>query len=263
MPHFSMNQMTPALKSQPERLTFVALTVVALLALAGLGLEGPRILASFHDTPDEITNSTPLSHRDIPSKMMDRLSKESLDSNPNPSVQKAVLYEEDQDDRAGKPYGGTVVWRTDSAPLRPGLVPQLAVRADIDIPEQQMRVQLWLRSNDDKALTASHTVDLIFIPPKDFAHGGIASVHGLLMKDSESTQGIPITGIGVKVAPNFFMINLSPVETHLQRNVELLKERSWFDIPVVYDDGGRAILAIEKGASGERTFFEAFAAWEQ
>jgi hypothetical protein len=46
------------------------------------------------------------------------------------------------------------------------------------------------------------------------------------------------------------------------RNVKLLKERSWIDIPIVYGDGKRALIAIEKGAPGARAFAEAFAAWE-
>jgi hypothetical protein len=49
----------------------------------------------------------------------------------------------------------------------------------------------------------------------------------------------------------------------MQRNNELLKEQSWIDIPVVYGDGKRAIIAVEKGAPGERAFNDAFAAWGQ
>ena len=36
-----------------------------------------------------------------------------------------------------------------------------------------------------------------------------------------------------------------------------------FDIPIVYGNGRRAILAIEKGTPGERAFADAFAAWGQ
>jgi hypothetical protein len=54
---------------------------------------------------------------------------------------------------------------------------------------------------------------------------------------------------------NFFMVGLAD----MQRNIQLLKERSWFDIPVVFSDGTRAIFAIEKGIPGERAFTEAFA----
>ncbi|MCK7472699.1 MAG: hypothetical protein MZV49_02220 [Rhodopseudomonas palustris] len=45
------------------------------------------------------------------------------------------------------------------------------------------------------------------------------------------------------------------------RNRQLLKERSWFDIPLVYSNQRRAIIAIEKGSPGERAFNDAFAAW--
>ena len=41
------------------------------------------------------------------------------------------------------------------------------------------------------------------------------------------------------------------------------KERSWFDVPLVYVNQRRAIIAIEKGAPGERAFNDAFAAWEE
>jgi hypothetical protein len=59
------------------------------------------------------------------------------------------------------------------------------------------------------------------------------------------------------------LIGLSSVESDLQRNVQLLKERTWFDIPIVYTDGRRAILAVEKGSPGETAFAEAFNAWTQ
>ena len=43
----------------------------------------------------------------------------------------------------------------------------------------------------------------------------------------------------------------------------MLKERAWFDIPVVYNDNRRATLAMEKGTLGERVFADAFTAWQQ
>ena len=54
---------------------------------------------------------------------------------------------------------------------------------------------------------------------------------------------------------------LSAVDTDVQRNVQLLKDRSWFDIPIVYTNGARAILAMEKGSPDDHAFTEAFAAW--
>jgi hypothetical protein len=67
----------------------------------------------------------------------------------------------------------------------------------------------------------------------------------------------------VKVINGFFLIGLSAVDTDVQRNVQLLKDRSWFDIAIVYTNGGRAILAMEKGPPGDHAFTEAFAAWSR
>jgi hypothetical protein len=86
-------------------------------------------------------------------------------------------------------------------------------------------------------------------------------VPGVLMKQAEQTRGTPLAGLAVKVTSGFFLIGLSAVEADVKRNVELLKERAWFDIPVVYNNGTRAILAIEKGTPGERVFADAFRAW--
>ncbi len=81
------------------------------------------------------------------------------------------------------------------------------------------------------------------------------------MKQAEQTRGIPLAGLAVKVTTGFFLIGLSAVDADVQRNVQLLKERAWFDVPVVYNNGRRAILAMEKGTPGERAFEQAFAAW--
>jgi hypothetical protein len=74
---------------------------------------------------------------------------------------------------------------------------------------------------------------------------------------------MPLAGLAVKVTNGFFLIGLSSADADKERNIALLKERSWFDIPVVYDNNRRAILALEKGTPGERVFAEAFAAWRQ
>ena len=40
-----------------------------------------------------------------------------------------------------------------------------------------------------------------------------------------------------------------------------MKIAAWFDVPVLYNDNRRAIIAIEKGNPGERAFGEAFSVW--
>jgi len=176
-------------------------------------------------------------------------------------AQRVVLYEEDPNDPQGKRYVGSAVWRTETVSPGPGLAPELAVRADVTIPEKRMSMTWSLQRNTDKTLPASHTIQIVFTLPKDFPGGGIGNVPGVLMKEAEQARGTPLAGLAVKVTNGYFLIGLSAVDADVQRNMQLLKDRDWFDIPIVYTNGGRAILAMEKGPPGERAFAEAFAAW--
>ena len=135
--------------------------------------------------------------------------------------------------------------------------------ADIDIPERKMTMTFTVRRNADASLPASHTIEIMFNLPPDAPSGGVQNVPGVLMKQAEQTRGVPLAGLAVKVTPGFFLIGLSALESDMQRNIQLLKERSWFDIPIVYNNNRRAILAMEKGTPGEKAFNEAFASWKQ
>jgi hypothetical protein len=126
-----------------------------------------------------------------------------------------------------------------------------------------MSVSMSIRRNTDQALPASHTIELTFNLPPDFPYGGITNVPTVLMKQEESARGAPLQGLVVKVTPTFFLVGLSSGEGETKQNVALLKERTWFDIPIVYGNNRRAILAVEKGTPGERAFAEAFKAWGQ
>ena len=176
-------------------------------------------------------------------------------------AQKVVLYEEDPGNPQGKRYVGSAIWRTETVSPGPGLAPELAIRADVEIPERRMRMTWSLRRNTDKALPASHTIEIMFTLPADFDQGGISNVPGVLMKPSEQARGVPLAGLAVKVTNGYFLIGLSAVDIDVQRNIDLLKNRDWFDIPIVYTNGKRAILAMEKGTPGARAFEEAFRAW--
>jgi hypothetical protein len=178
-------------------------------------------------------------------------------------AQRVVLYEEDPNDPNGKRFVGSAIWRTESVSPGPGLPPEMAIRADVEIPERHISMTWSLRRNADPGLPASHTVEIMFKLPEDFPSGTISNVPGILMKQAEQTRGVPLAGLAVKVTNGFFLIGLSAVDADRERNIQLLKERAWFDIPVVYSNNRRAILALEKGTPGERAFAEAFRAWRQ
>jgi hypothetical protein len=178
-------------------------------------------------------------------------------------AQKVVLYEEDPGDPNGKRFVGSAIWRTETVTSAPGQTPDLAIRADVEVPERKLAMTWVLRRNTDKGLPATHTVEIMFKLPADFPAGGITNVPGILMKQAEQTRGVPLAGSAVKVTNGFYLIGLSNVDADKERNVQLLKERAWFDIPVVYNNNRRAILAMEKGTPGERVFADAFKAWKQ
>jgi len=190
-----------------------------------------------------------------------------LPTNPAPGgaavAQRVVLYEEDPADPQGKRFVGSAIWRTETVSPGPGQAAEVAVRADVEIPERRIAMTWSLRRNSDPNLPASHTVEIMFRLPQDFPSGGVSNVPGILMKQAEQSRGTPLSGLAVKVTTGFFLIGLSSTDADRERNVQLLKERAWFDIPVVYGNNRRAILALEKGTPGERAFDEAFKAWRQ
>jgi hypothetical protein len=194
-------------------------------------------------------------------KIPDRVGQPSSTDQVAPVAQRVVLYDEDPADPKGKQYVGSVVWRTEQIKAAAGQKADIAVRADIDIPDRKFKMTISFRRNTDTSLPASHTAELTFILPPDFTGGGVSNVPGILMKSNEQARGTPLAGLAVKVTDGFFLVGLSNVDADRSRNLQLLKERSWFDVPLVYVNQRRAIIAIEKGAPGERAFNDAFAAW--
>ncbi len=176
--------------------------------------------------------------------------------------QKVVLYEEDPAGVQKKRYEGSVVWRTEAISPGPGQASELAVKAELEIPERRISMKLSVCRNTDKGLPASHMIEIMFKLPPDFPLGGISNVPSILMKLAEQTPGAPLAGLTAKVTSGFFLFGVSAAESDVQRNRELLKERAWFDIPIVYNNGRRAVLAVEKGVPGEQAFKEAFVAWD-
>jgi hypothetical protein len=244
-----------------------AIAVGLVLILAGAGIVwGPKAVATlrglFGKTAPTQTVQAP---KDTTTpgqkpKITDRVGQPSSET-VAPVAQRVVLYDEDPSDPKGKQYVGTVVWRTEQVKSGNDKPPEIAVRADIDIPERQFKMTMSFRRNTDTSLPASHTAEITFILPQNFDMGGVANVPGILMKSNEQARGTPLAGLAVKVTDGFFLVGLSNVEADRSRNIQLLKERSWFDVPIVYTNQRRAIIAIEKGAPGERAFNEAFTAW--
>ncbi len=255
-----------------ELLRGMSVGAAALAVLGVLAWQWPNMVQFYRgmrSPPAETARETPIAA--TRSKITDRIEPGTQSASaPSPGAQtgaavaqKVVLYEEDPSDPNGKRFVGSAIWRTETVTPGPGQPPELAIRADVEVPERKLAMTWSLRRNTDKSLPASHTVEIIFKLPAEFPAGGISNVPGILMKQAEQTRGTPLAGLAVKVTSGFFLIGLSSVEADRERNLQLLKDRAWFDIPVVYNNNRRAILAMEKGTPGERVFAEAFKVWKQ
>ncbi|EAQ35791.1 hypothetical protein NB311A_05223 [Nitrobacter sp. Nb-311A] len=242
-----------------------AIVVGLVLILAGAGIVwGPNAVSTVRGLFDSSHKTAELAKPATPGlkpKIADRVGQPASSETIAPVAQRVVLYDEDPSDPKGKQYVGSVVWRTEEVKGAAGNKPEIAVRAEIDIPERKFKMTMSFRRNTDTSLPASHTAELTFVLPQDFDGGGVSNVPGILMKSNEQSRGTPLAGLAVKVTDGFFLVGLSNVESDRVRNLQLLKERSWFDVPLVYTNQRRAIIAIEKGAPGERAFNEAFTAW--
>jgi len=144
----------------------------------------------------------------------------------------------------------------------------VGLEADIQGTDEKgsrgLRMTMVLKRNFDPSLPASHLIDLTPAVPADFAGGGIANVPGMLMKSNEQAKGIALAGLSVKIILNgTFLVGLSSVAADRERNLRLLSERAWVDVPIVYANQQRAILGIDKGETGEKVFKTVLTAWGQ
>ncbi|MDF2618112.1 MAG: hypothetical protein K0S00_771 [Xanthobacteraceae bacterium] len=177
--------------------------------------------------------------------------------------QRAVLFEESAGggEQGLQQYVGTVKWSTERSPGSAGTAPDVGIRADITIPPRDISATLTLRRNQDTSIPASHIIEVQFKLPPNFDLGNVSNVPGMRAKASESAQGAPLVGLAVRVAPSYFLIGLSALDSDIQRNLSFLITRNWLDLPIVFENGRRAILVLEKGEAGDQAFRQAFSAW--
>jgi hypothetical protein len=175
-------------------------------------------------------------------------------------AQRAVLYEEPLEQAAAAngvvAINAAVTWT-----YNPNGVYGPEAIANLDVPERGLKIKISFRRNSDQTLPASHVVEVNVTAPASFPGKGIKDVPRLVLKPTEDARGQPLIGASAKVADGFFWIALSGVDRDVASNVALMRDRSWIDLPLVYETGQRAILTFEKGTPGERVFEKTLAAW--
>jgi Trypsin-like peptidase domain len=176
-------------------------------------------------------------------------------SGPNgASNERAVLYEEDLADAQGRSFVGSVAWRVETLSPKGGRSSR-ALHGDIRFPGQ-LNAMLTVGESLGENGQASCRIEITFDTARS-PRGEIVSAPGVLMKVSEQTKGTPIVVRPVQTSPGSFTLLCN--ENYQQQNLKLLRERAWINLPIIYKDGHRAIVALAKGISGLRAFNEALA----
>jgi hypothetical protein len=175
-------------------------------------------------------------------------------------AQRAFLYEEGvESGSAGQASSGQTIWSVAEETIDGRT--ETVLRMRIEVPERSIVANLSLRPNRDDTLPASHLLEVRFELPQNFTGQGVAEVPGLVMKTTEEARGDALIGASVKVADGFFWVALSNIPDERERNLTLLQERGWIDLPMLYENRKRAILTLEKGTPGTRAVERAVTAW--
>jgi hypothetical protein len=178
-----------------------------------------------------------------------------------PVGQQAFFYEERSGQEAGSAKKGTVVWSVVQESPGEGEPAEPAIRADVTIPENNIRLRMTIRRNTDKSLPASHLVEMIFSVPQNFPGGAIDNVQRVTFKDTEQSAGSPLIAIPNKIADNLFIVALNDARTAIDTNMTLMRRQQWIDIPITYRTGRRALITVEKGVPGDKVFNDVLRAW--
>lgn len=161
-----------------------------------------------------------------------------------------------------KTFIGSVVWRLDSVPTGAGRPLGTAIHADVDIPEAKVRMSLDMQKNLDESLPASHTINVNFTILPGSELPGVKQIGALQMRREDASNGEPLAGIPVQITDTAYLIGLARGDL-VVRNMDLLKNRAWVDLPLALSNGRIAKFSLEKGPSGARIIADAVSAWEQ
>lgn len=170
---------------------------------------------------------------------------------PPANGQRAVLYAESKTNAAGIPHVGRAVWRAQrNAGAAANSGPAMSI--DVDIPQKDLAVRISFRPETGRDAVMTHFVELRFYGANRALTDAVAEVVGVLLKNDELSRGLELVGKIVRVQPGVFLMGLSGTQADARRNLMVLRDRNWLDIPIVYKDGSRSILTIEKGETGQR-----------
>ncbi len=175
--------------------------------------------------------------------------------------QKVFLYEERLGQTSPTAFQGTVTWSVQQGKGADGR-PEPSVQGLITVPDRGLTATITVSRNSDSSLPASHLIELAFQVPPNFEGGAIDNVQRVALKATEQDRGDALIAVPAKVTDDVYMVALNDFPDARKTNLDLLKNRNWIDIPVVYRNGRRALLTMEKGPTGTDAFNKAISEWQ-
>lgn len=176
-------------------------------------------------------------------------------------AQKMFVYEEQPGQRSVSAIEGSVVWSIVRESPGENLPPEQAIRARMEAPDAGIGATLTVRRNVNDSLPASHLIEIAFDLTEAFHARAIISINNLSMKETEEATGDSLIAVPAKITDSFFLIALNDLDTAVELNVSLLRDRDWIDLPLTYGTGNRALITLEKGETGRKVFDRVFEAW--
>lgn len=178
-------------------------------------------------------------------------------------AQRAILYiEVPETPQQPRTVQGRVLWRLDSDTAGPGRPVETIVRGTIEVADAGLSLDFTVRRNTDPAFPASHIIGMRFTTTGEAANDAIREVGVPQFKLEEGERGAPLSAISSALGENLFVAALSNVPVEAERNLDLLRNRNWVDLPVRFNSGRRGILTFEKGGAGNQTIAEALSRWQ-
>jgi len=262
------------------RVGIISLVILALVAAIGgvseyLSQSNTERLANRVQTPQsdnsaveqKLNDRLPIA-ADEPSKIQTPDSGVLQNANDNSSdqdilIQRAILLEEPPGG-VGDPKRtmGKVRWKLETIRSALTTSSDIGARATVDLGEAGLTANIVFRRNRDQTSANTHLIEITMTPSADNPNGKVRDISVPELRVDEKSRGATLAGIAVPVSDNVFLIGLNGLAADMQRNIELLRSRNWFLIPMRYSNGKRALLLFEKGKPGERVFEDAMQTWQ-
>ena len=172
----------------------------------------------------------------------------------------AVIFDSNPPNTEGSKGVGTAVWRVRSEPASPQRAASTVLQFDLKIPDRQLNLTMSMRP-EAPGSAMSHLIELRFLNAEGQPDPDVDNIASIVMTSVEQQRPRVLVGRVQKVAPGVFYIGLSGQTSDREQNLRFLKEETWFDVPLTYRNGASGVLAIEKGADGERAVNEAVGEW--